>query len=49
MKECDIRIIINLIYNRRKRKFKISKIIIILIFNIFILIRSRGRFKKFII
>ena len=49
MKECDIRIIIDFIYNRRGRKSKIIKIIIILIFNISISIRGRGRFKKLII
>ena len=41
MKEYNILIIINSIYNRRARKSKI-----ILIFNIFILIRDRRRFKK---
>ena len=49
MKEYNICIIINFIYNRRRRKSKIIKIIIILIFNIFILIYNRKRFKKFTI
>ena len=50
MSKCNIKIIINFIYNRRKRKFKIIIIIIILISNISILIkRDRKRFKKFII
>ena len=40
---------INFIYNRRIKKFKIIKIIIILIFNISILIkRGRERSRKFI-
>ena len=49
MKDYNIHIIINPIYNRRERKFKIVKTIIILIFNISILIYNRERFRKLII
>ena len=49
MEECDARIVANPTYNRRERKFRIVKTIIILISSIFILVRGRERFKKFII